>query len=59
MDIGALSMAMSQTNVSTAASMSVLKMQMDNSEAMSVNLTDMMSSLAIDPSKGTNIDAVV
>ena len=59
MDIGALSTAMSQCNVQTMASMSVLKMQMTNSETMSANLTDMMDSLSIEPGKGANIEALV
>lgn len=59
MDIGGLSMAASQANTMALASMSVLKMQMDTNEVMSNNLNDMMESMAIDPSKGGNIDAIV
>jgi len=59
MDIGALSIYMNQTSLQNTASMSVLKMAMNNSSETSTQMTDMISNMAVDTSVGTVIDVTV
>ncbi|AQR96682.1 YjfB family protein [Clostridium saccharoperbutylacetonicum] len=54
MDIAAMSMNLSQTSVQDAASVSVLKMAMNNSSETATQMTEMM---AIDTTRGSVIDA--
>ncbi len=56
MDIGAMSMAMNQASLQSAVSVSVMKMAMNSENVAAVQVTDMMSNMAVDTSKGTNID---
>ncbi|MBD7911722.1 YjfB family protein [Clostridium sp. Sa3CVN1] len=56
MDIGALSMYMSQSSTQNAVSTSVLKMAMNNGEEMATQMTDMIGKMAVDTSKGNIID---
>ncbi|MFT8349913.1 YjfB family protein [Clostridium saccharoperbutylacetonicum] len=54
MDIAAMSMNLSQTSVQDAASVSILKMAMNNSSETATQMTEM---LAIDTTRGSVIDA--
>ncbi|WP_238858841.1 YjfB family protein [Clostridium sp. YIM B02569] len=56
MDIGAMSMAMNQASLQSEVSVSVMKMAMNSENVAAVQVTDMMSNMAVDTSKGTNID---
>ncbi|OPJ64509.1 YjfB family protein [Clostridium chromiireducens] len=61
MDIGAMSMGMHQASLQNAISISVMKIAMNSGvEAATTQITDMMNAnMAVDTSKGTNIDARV
>ena len=56
MDIGNLSMAMSQNSLNTSVQFSVLKLGMDSSEELMVNMQEMMENVVVDPNVGRNID---
>jgi hypothetical protein len=56
MDIAALSMAMSQSNVQTQASIAVMKMAMDTNQEAGTQMTEMMKDVAVDPNLGFFID---
>lgn len=57
MDIGSLSIAMSQSSVQTQVGTALLKMSMDNSEKVAENLNAMMGKVAVDTNLGNIIDA--
>jgi len=57
MDIGALSIGMQQYSLATAVSTSLLKIAMNNGSEIATQMTDMMSNMAVDTSRGTTIDA--
>ena len=59
MDIAALSIGMSQSAVNTAASIALLKMQMNTGEETSNNLLEMAKTMAVEPGKGLNLDKSV
>lgn len=59
MDIAALSIGMSQSSVNTAASIALLKMQMNTGEETSNNLLEMAKTMAVEPGKGLNLDKYV
>lgn len=59
MDIGIMSIGMNQASLQSAVSISVLKMAMDGRSETTAQMTDMMSNMAVDTSKGTNIDTRV
>lgn len=61
MDIAQMSVGMHQISLQNAVSIAVMKMDMNRGvEAATTQIADMMSSnMAIDTSKGTNIDARV
>ncbi|MEI3369245.1 MAG: YjfB family protein [Clostridium sp.] len=59
MDIAALSIGMSQNAVNTAASIALLKMQMNTGEETSNNLLEMAKTMAVEPEKGLNLDKYV
>lgn len=59
MDIAAMSVYLSQASVQSAASISVLKMAMNSSTENATQMTEMMSNMAVDPTRGTIIDATV
>jgi hypothetical protein len=59
MDIGALSMGMSNVALVSAVQISVLKMGMNTNEQTSNAMTEMMSKMAVEPGKGANIDKMV
>ena len=56
MDIGNLSMAMSQNSLNTSVQLSVLKLGMDSSEELMVNMQEMMENVVVDSNVGINID---
>ena len=59
MDIAALSIGMSQNAVNTAASIALLKMQMNTGEETSNNLLEMAKTMAVEPGKGISLDQYV
>lgn len=59
MDIGALSMGMSNVALSSAVQISVLKMGMNVNEQTSNAMTEMMSNMAGEPDKGIHLDVTV
>ena len=59
MDIAALSITMSQTKVQEAASLSVLKMSMNESKETAEAMTKMMDNIAVDENLGNKIDVYV
>ncbi|MBU3132148.1 YjfB family protein [Clostridium gasigenes] len=56
MDIGRMSMNMSQNNLKNAVSISVMKLQMNANSDMEVGMKQMMETMAVDNSKGNIID---
>ena len=52
MDIGALSMVMSQSNVQQSAGIAVMKMAMDTGKENATTMTDMIKNVAVD----SNVD---
>ncbi|WP_288221899.1 YjfB family protein [uncultured Clostridium sp.] len=59
MDIGALSIVMSQSRVQEAAGIAILKKAMDSGKEAAVNMTEMIKEIAVDPNLGNNIDVNV
>ena len=56
MDIGNLSMSMSQGALASAVQLSLMKMQMNTGEELATGMTDMLNNMAVDTTKGTNLD---
>ncbi|MGH4121123.1 YjfB family protein [Clostridium sp.] len=56
MDIGALSMIMSQSRVHQSAGVAVMKMAMDTGKESAAQMTEIMKNVAVDPSVGQNLD---
>lgn len=56
MDIVAMSVMMHQASLQSAVSVSVMKMAMNSGTEMATQMTGMMSNMAVDTSKGMNID---
>ncbi|MGL4760178.1 MAG: YjfB family protein [Sarcina sp.] len=57
MDVGRMSMSMSQNSLKSAVSISLLKMTMNNNEQVATGMNQMLeSTMATDPSRGTKID---
>ena len=59
MDIGALSMVMSQSRVQEAAGIAVMKIAMDTGKESATQMTDMMENIAVDPNVGQHLDTRV
>lgn len=59
MDIGALSIGMSNASLSSAVQVSVLKMGMNMNEQTSNAMTNMMGEMAVEPDKGIHLDRKV
>ncbi|RQN12310.1 putative motility protein [Clostridium butyricum] len=59
MDIGALSMVMSQSKVQESACISVMKMAMDTGKETATKMTEMMKNVAVDPNLGRHLDVKV
>jgi hypothetical protein len=56
MDIGALSMIMSQSKVQQSAGIAVMKMTMDTGKETATQMTEMIGKVAVDTSVGQNLD---
>ena len=56
MDIGTLSMIMSQARVQQSAGIAVLKMAMHTGKEAATQMTEMMGNVAIDSNVGQNLD---
>mgnify|MGYP001582640372 CR=1 FL=1 len=56
MDIGALSMVMSQARVQQSAGIAVMKMAMNTGKDNATTITDMVKNVATDPNVGQNLD---
>ena len=56
MDIGALSMIMSQSQVQQTAGLAVMKMAMDTGKETATQMTEMMKNVAVDTNVGQNLD---
>ncbi|EQB89171.1 hypothetical protein J2Z44_003747 [Clostridium punense] len=56
MDIGALSMVMSQSKVQEPAGLAVMKMAMNTGKETSAQLTEMLKNADVDPNLGTHLD---
>lgn len=56
MDIGAMSVGMHQASLQNAVSISVMKIAMNSRTEIATQITDMISNMAVDTSKGANID---
>lgn len=56
MDIEAMSVCMHQASLQNAVSVSVMKLAMNTRNEMATQMTDMISNMAVDSNRGTNID---
>ncbi len=56
MDIATMSIGMEQASLQSAVSVSVMKMAMNSGTEIATQMTDIMSNMAADTSRGTNID---
>lgn len=54
-----MSISMNEASVQSAVSLSLMKMAMNNGLEISSQMTDVISNVAVDMSKGTNIDVRV
>jgi hypothetical protein len=59
MDISELAVNMHQVSLQSAVSTSVMKLAINSETETANQMTDMMSNMAVDTSKGTTIDAIV
>lgn len=57
MDIGSVSMNLNQIQLSEKVSMAVTKMVMSTEQNIGEKMNDMLDNIAVDSSKGVNIDA--
>ena len=57
MDIGALSMVMSQSRVQESAGIAVMKMALDTGKESATQMTEMMKNVAVDTNLGQHLDA--
>jgi hypothetical protein len=56
MDIGALSMIMSQSRVQESAGIAVMKMAMDTGKENATQMTEMMKNVAVEPNLGQHLN---
>ncbi len=56
MDIGALSMIMSQSRVQQSVGIEVMKMAMNTGKENATQITEMMKNVAVDTNVGQNLD---
>jgi hypothetical protein len=56
MDIGALSMIMSQSRVQQSAGVAVMKMAMDTGKETATQITKIMKNVAVDTNVGQNLN---
>ncbi|MCM0650456.1 YjfB family protein [Clostridium swellfunianum] len=57
MDIGALSIVMSQSKVQEAASLAVMKMAMNTGKESAAQMAEMLKNAVVDPNLGQHLDA--
>jgi hypothetical protein len=57
MDIGVLSMVMSQSRVQESAGIAVMKMALDTGKGTATQMTEMIKNVAVDTNVGQNLDA--
>jgi hypothetical protein len=57
-DIGSLSMIMSQSKMQQSAGIAVIKMAMDTGKENATQITKMMKNVAIDINVGQNLDTL-
>ena len=58
-DIAAMSISMNQASLQGAVSVSLMKMAMSSGMEIATQMTDMINNMAVDTSKGINIDVRV
>jgi len=58
MDIAALSMVMSQSNVKQDAGIAVMKLAMDTGKQTANQMTEMIQNVAVDPNLGQHLDSM-
>ncbi|WP_312888650.1 YjfB family protein [Clostridium bowmanii] len=56
MDIGALSIVMSQSRVQESAGIAVMKMAMDTGKETATQMTEIMKNVAVDTNVGQHLD---
>ena len=56
MDIGALSMIMSQSRIQQSVGIEVMKMAMNTGKENASQITEIMKNVAVDPNVGQNLD---
>ncbi|MGH4141098.1 YjfB family protein [Clostridium sp.] len=56
MDIGVLSMTMSQSRVQQSAGIAVMKIAMDTGKENATTITEMVKNIAVEPNVGQNLD---
>ena len=56
MDIGELSMVMSQSNVQQSAGIAVIKMAMDTGKESATQMTEIMGNVVVDSNVGQHLD---
>ncbi|MEG0307363.1 MAG: YjfB family protein [Clostridium sp.] len=59
MDIGRMSMSMNQGALATAVQLSLMKLQINTGKEMAVGMKEMMDTMAVDTTKGVNLDKIV
>jgi len=59
MDIGALSMVMSQSKVQESTGLAVMRMAMNTGKETANGVTEMLKSAAVDPDLGNQLDVKV
>ncbi|GAA0786717.1 YjfB family protein [Hathewaya limosa] len=59
MDIGAVSMSMSQQKTQDAVSLSLMRMVMDTNKQGGADMIQMMETMAVDPNLGHHLDTIV
>jgi hypothetical protein len=56
MDIGKISMAMSRSTLASSVQLSVMKLRINMGEEMAIGMNEMLENMAVDSSKGMNLD---
>lgn len=59
MDIAAMSISMGQASLQSAVSVSLMKIAMNSGTEIATQMTELMSNMAIDTSRGNSIDVRV
>lgn len=59
MDIGKMSMVMSQSTLASSVQFSVMNLQMNMEEGIAAGMTEILENMAVDSSKGMSLDVRV